>query len=51
MDSAEIIDKLAAGELSPEEAFTMAEKIIKHARDEIQCLMKEGFISMGDEVE
>jgi len=42
---------VARRNLDPKEAFNTAEKIIKHARDEIQCLMKEGFISMGDEVE
>jgi len=41
---------VARRNLSPEEAFTIAENIIKHSREEIQCLMKEGFIPMGDDV-
>lgn len=34
--------------LSPEDAFKIAADIIKNAREEIQCLMKEGFIQMGE---
>lgn len=39
---------VARRKLTPEEAFQIAADIIKHSREEIQCLMKEGFIKMGD---
>ena len=39
---------VARRKLTPEEAFTIAGDIIKHSREEIQCLMKEGFIKMGE---
>lgn len=39
---------VARRKLSPEQAFTIAGDIIQHSREEIQCLMKEGFIKMGD---
>ena len=39
---------VARRKLTPEEAFTIAGDIIKHSREEIQCLMKDGFIKMGE---
>ena len=39
---------VARRKLTPKEAFHIAGDIIKHSREEIQCLMKEGFIKMGD---
>lgn len=38
---------VARRQLTPHEAFDIAGEIIKHSREEIQCLMKEGFIPMG----
>jgi len=34
--------------LTPKKAYNIAADIIKEAREEIQCLMKQGFIKMGD---
>jgi malate dehydrogenase (oxaloacetate-decarboxylating) len=34
--------------LTPKKAFNIAAEIIRHAREEIQYLMKGGFIKMGD---
>jgi len=40
---------VARVKLTPGEAFDLAEKIIKHAREEIQYLMREGFIPQPPE--